>query len=157
MNIHKAAAGDIPAIVRNRVLFLNDMSNRLEPPEGFGQALEDYLRAGMADGSFAAWLAEDEGAIVSIGYICFYRIAPGYSNPTGRTAYIQNIFTLPGYRGRGLATEIVRKLIGEARARGPVRLTLHATAQGRPLYEKFGFRLKDNEMVLEADQLSQEI
>jgi GNAT superfamily N-acetyltransferase len=150
MIIRKASAGDIPAIVHNRVSFLNSMNNCAEPPEGYEQALDAYIRTGMADDSFAAWLAEDEGAIVSCGYICFYVIAPGYSNPTGRSAYIQNIFTLPEYRCRGLATELVRRLIDEARARGRHRITLHATAQGRPLYEKFGFKMKDNEMALDA-------
>lgn len=148
ITFRKAEAQDIPELVRNRVMFLNELNSRVQPPERFEDELEEFLLTGITDGSFVAWLADDGGEIASVGYICFYRIAPGYSNLSGKIAYIQNIYTLPGYRERGLASEILDKLVNEARERGYGKLTLHATAMGKKVYERYGFEPRGNEMEL---------
>lgn len=61
-------------------------------------------------------------------------------------AYLADVYVLPGYRGRGLGTELVR----EAVERGPyanVRWLLH-TADAHALYERFGFA-RPGERLLE--------
>jgi GNAT superfamily N-acetyltransferase len=55
-------------------------------------------------------------------------------------AWIGMVLTLPEFRGRGLAGQLVGLLIEELRARGYQRIGLDATAMGAPLYRKFGFR-----------------
>lgn len=128
-------------------MFLNEVNNRDCAPDGFGLVLERYIREAMADGSFAAWVAEEQGRIIATSGICFYRIMPNYSNPTGSTAYIQNMYTLPEYRGRGLASNLFARLIEEARGRGCRKLSLHATETGRSVYARFGFTMTDHEMA----------
>jgi GNAT superfamily N-acetyltransferase len=145
----KADTTDIPELIRLRILFLNEVNNQNEPPEGYEEALARYFRAGLSDGSIAAWVAEEDGAIIATSGICFYCITPGYSNPTGKVAYIQNMFTLPQYRGKGLATELFGRLLEEARARGSKRCSLHATEAGKWVYQKFGFAATEGEMSLD--------
>jgi ribosomal protein S18 acetylase RimI-like enzyme len=53
--------------------------------------------------------------------------------------YILNVYTEPAYRGRGLATHLMKRLMGDARKRKISVITLHATEMGRPVYEKLGF------------------
>jgi len=148
IEIRKACVNDIPELTRLRVVFLNEVNASDGPPAGYEQNLSEYLTRSMADNSFAAWLAEEEGKIIATSGVCFYALAPNYSNPTSDVAYILNMFTLPEYRGRGLASELIRRLIGEAEERDCKRLALHATADGRRVYEKFGFESTDDEMVL---------
>lgn len=151
MNIRKATADDIRELIRLRVQFLNEVNSRTAPPERYEQTLDKYFRESFADGSFAAWLACEDGQIIATSGVCFYHTAPNYSNPTGGVAYILNMFTLPGHRGRGLAPQLLAKLMEEAQARGYKMLALHATAAGRPVYEKLGFKATDDEMIRVLD------
>jgi GNAT superfamily N-acetyltransferase len=50
------------------------------------------------------------------------------------------VATLPEARGRGLATALVSHALREARTRGCATSSLQATARGRPVYERLGYR-----------------
>ena len=60
-------------------------------------------------------------------------------------AYLADVYVLPGHRGRGLGTELVR----EAIERGPhsrLRWLLH-TADAHELYARLGFRTPSGELL----------
>lgn len=50
------------------------------------------------------------------------------------------VATLPGSRGRGLATALVVHALREARDRGCTTSSLQATQRGRPVYHRLGYR-----------------
>ncbi len=50
------------------------------------------------------------------------------------------VATLPEVRGRGLAGAMVAHALSEARERGCTTSSLQATARGRPVYERLGYR-----------------
>jgi len=135
----RAGPSDVDTLVQLRADFM----------EGFGpldekgrEALGNYkafLLEGMPEGSFVQWLAEINGEIAATGSISFYRLPPTARRPNGRACYIGNMFTYPAHRNRGLATKILRLLAEDARAAGCHAILLHASEQGRPLYEAFGF------------------
>ena len=135
----KAELGDIDALLQLRGDFMEGFGPLDE--KGF-EALGNYrafLLEGMTNGSFVQWLAEIEGEVAATGSVSFYRLPPTARRPNGREAYIGNMFTTPAHRNRGLATKILRLLAEDARAFGCGTLMLHASDQGRPLYEAFGF------------------
>jgi len=98
-----------------------------------------YFTETLADGSFAAYLALDGEHLVATSGVNFYRTPPNPKNPTGKTAYISNMYTRPAYRGRGIATRLFALTVEIARSRGCGKIVLHATDMGRPIYEKAGF------------------
>ena len=53
---------------------------------------------------------------------------------------IWNVATLPEARGRGLATALMRQALLDAGERGCVTTSLQATAMGRPVYARMGYR-----------------
>jgi GNAT superfamily N-acetyltransferase len=59
-----------------------------------------------------------------------------------------NMYTLPAWRGRGVATTLLTHVISYVRTTPCDRIWLHATAQGRPLYEKAGFAATHEEMEM---------
>lgn len=63
-------------------------------------------------------------------------------------AMIQNIWTEPEHRRRGLAGQIVSTMIGWCRERGIRRLGLNATEAGRGVYTALGFRPSTTYMTL---------
>ena len=73
---------------------------------------------------------------------------PTYHNPSGRKAYIMNIYTRPEYRRRGVAYHVLDLLVRDCRERGVDFISLEATDLGRPLYEKYGFVAMRDEMIL---------
>src|SRR5205807_6483358 len=57
----------------------------------------------------------------------------------GRQGLIVNVFTEPEWRRRGLAQLLMEQIIARSREQQLDGLVLHASDDGRALYEKFGF------------------
>jgi RimJ/RimL family protein N-acetyltransferase len=64
---------------------------------------------------------------------------PNPWNPKGRTPYLLSMYTRPEARGRGVASAIVRAAIAWSTQHGHRIMRLHASAQGRGVYARFGF------------------
>ena len=109
---------------------------------------EAYYRDALTDGSHTGILAFDGDAFVGTGGVSYYRVMPTFHNPTGRCAYIMNMYVRPAHRRRGIATAMLDLLVADARRRGMGRIALEATDMGRPLYEKYGFIRAGGEMEL---------
>lgn len=58
------------------------------------------------------------------------------------------MYTEPSHRRRGLARKIMTAMLDWCLVQGIKRITLHASDEGRPLYEKLGF-FQTNEMRFE--------
>lgn len=95
-----------------------------------------------------SWGVLAEGHIVATGSLCLFDRIPYLENLTGREGYILNIYTLPRYRNRGFADRLVNDIIQYASKMNIPRLWLNSSKQGRHLYEKYGFKVKNNEMEL---------
>jgi GNAT superfamily N-acetyltransferase len=66
---------------------------------------------------------------------------PNPLSPTGRGVRLVNVITLPPYRGRGYATELIGDVVGWAQDLAVDRIDLSATPQGQRIYERLGFTL----------------
>ena len=63
----------------------------------------------------------------------------------GRQGTIVNVFTEPAWRGRGIGSLLMKEIIAWSRSERLDRLLLHASEEGRSVYEKLGF-IASNEM-----------
>ncbi len=147
MDIRRATVADAAALSALRLQFLRGI-NEGDEPAGLPAATGEYLARALADGSFVAWVAVEDDAVVATSGLSFQELAPNWSNPTGRVGYILNMYTEPTHRGQGLAAALFARLLEEARARGCGKVALHATAEGRRVYSKFGFTSDGEEMTL---------
>jgi GNAT superfamily N-acetyltransferase len=134
VNVRLATLDDIEALISLRIQLL-------EVDPGLGDGLRAWLRIHLADGSFLAWVADDAGTVVAATGLTVLDRPPYPGNLTGLDGYVTNMFTLPAYRRRGLARQLLDLLIAHARQVGIKRLFLESSREGQPLYEKFGFRL----------------
>lgn len=119
------------------------------------QSLRYYQKA-LADGSHTAYLVFDGDRVVGTGGVSFFQVMLTYQNPSGRKAYIMNMYTDPEYRRKGIGYRTLDLLVAEAKNRGITAISLEATAMGRPLYEKYGFVKMEHEMELEGQRLCKE-
>ncbi|MOA43887.1 putative acetyltransferase [compost metagenome] len=68
---------------------------------------------------------------------------------SGDTSQIQFLGVLPEYRGRGLATHMIRLALADADANGKERVRLEVTGDdpvAQQLYKKLGFEVTDGEV-----------
>ena len=109
----------------------------------------EFFRTRLSAGDFISFLAFDGGEAAACSGLSLQVHPPTYENPSGKSGYVTNMFTRPAWRHRGLAKLLVDRLVEAAREAGCAKLYLNASAMGRPLYVKYGFRPVENEMVFD--------
>ncbi|ATP40901.1 hypothetical protein CSE16_13055 [Solibacillus sp. R5-41] len=67
---------------------------------------------------------------------------PYLENLEGIEAYILNMYTLPAFRGYGLAKVLLIHCIDESRERGVKPIWLQASESGAPLYKKMDLKIR---------------
>ena len=148
---YRIAAPDmLDLLVSTRIEVLR-AANRLDDSADMSSVAAQsraYYREALSDGSHTGILAFDGDRFAGAGGVSYYRVMPTFHNPSGRCAYIMNMYVRPDYRRRGIATAILDLLVTEAREKGAGRIALEATEAGRPLYEKYGFVPALSEMAL---------
>lgn len=146
----KATIEDIDLLTKTRIEVLraaNKLSDDIDMSEVEKQSYNYYLRA-LADGTHTAYLVFDDETFIGAGGVSYYRVMPTYHNPSGKKAYIMNMYTKEEYRRKGIAYKTLDLLIQDARAKDIMAISLEATDMGRPLYEKYGFSKMNDEMEL---------
>ena len=101
--------------------------------------LKQYFMENIGNNKFIAWLAIENNKIIGTSGLCFYKLPPNFSNPSGNTAYITNMFTVKEYRRKGIAKILLEKIVNEARLLNYKILRLHSSDMGKTLYLKYGF------------------
>lgn len=145
----RATEEDIDILVKTRIEFLYEAVEIFKgrPPEELENTLEEYFIESIQTEEFIGWLAFNDEEMVATSGISFYRVPPTFNNLTGQIGYIMNMYTKPEWRRKGIGSKLFEKLIEEAKKKNIVKLVLHATDDGKPLYEKYGFETKHTEMT----------
>ena len=100
----------------------------------------------MADGTFVAWLAVEDGRIVGTSGMSFVEKPPWFGCPTGRIGLLSSMFTEPECRRRGIARELLSRVVEAAREYGCGAVQITASDMGVMLYTAFGFEKNGNFM-----------
>ena len=146
----RATMEDIEELVRTRIIVLR-AANKLSDDEDMSVVEEEsyaYYGRALETGEHIAYLVYDNGKFIGAGGVSFYQVMPTYHNPTGKKAYIMNMYTASEYRRQGIAFHTLDLLVKDARKQGISQITLEATEMGRPLYERYGFVKMEDEMEL---------
>jgi ribosomal protein S18 acetylase RimI-like enzyme len=155
-SVRPGTVADIDVLARHRAAMFRDMGSL---PETLYDAMCDaarlYFAQAMTNGEYLSWLATPSGApgklIAGAGMqlrpaLPHLRKAPdGVHLTSGLQGLIVNVYTEPAWRRRGLAALLMRYVLDGARAHKVGSLVLHASPQGRKLYEALGF-VPTNEM-----------
>ncbi len=109
-------------------------------------ALLDYYTRHIADGTFVSWLAVDGERIVGTSGMSFVEKPPYFGCPSGKMGLLSSMYTDPEYRRRGIARELLSRVIEEARRYGCGTVQITASDMGVLLYTNFGFVKNGNFM-----------
>lgn len=109
-------------------------------------ALKDYYMRHMADGTFVSWLALDGNKIIATSGMSFVEKPPYFGCPSGRIGLLSSMYTDPDYRRKGIARELLARVIKDAREYGCGTVQITASDMGVKLYSDFGFVHNENFM-----------
>ncbi len=149
--LRTAAPADLETLVRHRRRMWKDIGGRttreLDRADGPYRA---WVRRQTRARRFVAFLVEaPDGRVAGSGAIWLQPAQPRPGTLSRETMpYILSMFTEPEFRGRGIATRLVRAMLRWATERGYRRIFLHASTMGRPIYARLGFTA-GNEMRLD--------
>lgn len=110
-------------------------------------ALEDYYQRHMADNTFISWIAVDENQkIIATSGISIVEKPPYFSCPNGKIGLLSSMYTDKNYRRKGIAKELLSRIVNEAKEQGCSVIQITASDMGVLLYQDFGFIRNDNFM-----------
>ena len=101
--------------------------------------LRDYYHRHMSDGTFVSWLAFDDVKIVGTSGMSFVEKPPYFSCPSGKIGLLSSMYTHPDYRRNGITTELLDRVVNEARQYGCGTIQITAADMGVLLYTSYGF------------------
>ncbi|MGO8857373.1 MAG: GNAT family N-acetyltransferase [Steroidobacteraceae bacterium] len=149
ITIREAAPSESAIVLHHRRSMFRDMGEgTVEQLDRMAEVASPWLARALADGSYRHWVAlDDKGRVVGGGGVFLCPWPPNPTDPCTQRAVILNVYTEPEFRKRGIARQIMLTILGWVKDHGFHSVNLHASAEGRPLYENLGFEAT-NEMRL---------
>jgi len=138
---------DLQTIVEHRRGMFFDMGHRDEQAlDAMSEKFRLWLRRKMEAGEYLAWFAVNENGAVMGGAGLWLMDWPPHMIGGGKwRGNIVNVYTEREQRRKGVARELMKAVMGWCAGHEVGAVVLHASAEGRPLYESLGFEAT-NEM-----------
>jgi GNAT superfamily N-acetyltransferase len=156
--IRRATAADAAILARHRAEMFREMGV-VQPSlyQDLVDASQAYFEEAIPAERYIGWVCESSspsGTIVGGAGAQLRELAPRPNSGGARLArgpecYVLNVFTEPAWRRQRVAERLMRELMQWATGLGIERLSLHASNEGRTVYEKLGF-VATNEMRRDA-------
>ena len=96
-----------------------------------------------------SWLAFDGKNIIGTSGMSFVEKPPYFGCPNGKIGLLSSMFTEPQYRRKGIAKELLSRVVNEAREYGCGVIQITASDMGVKLYTDIGFVHNGNFMQYE--------
>ena len=135
---------------QRRAMFI-EMGRATEGLERMLPEFAAWVASRIESGEYQAWFAlNQEGRIVGGAGLWFMTWLPHPVPARSQRGYVLNVYVEPAYRRRGVARRLMAAILDACRQAGAGVVTLHASDEGRPLYESLGFKVTE-EMRLVLD------
>ena len=136
-----ATIKDIDELTKLRIDFIvaDNGSISDEEKENVIKYFPDILKRRLGK-ELIAFTARAKGEIVSTAFLLIVEKLPNPKNKNGLCGEILSVYTKKEFRGRGIASELLSKLIEYAKNNNLSRIDLKATHEGYNLYKNLGFK-----------------
>ena len=139
-HIRRAAAADGPALARLRWDFRAEEGET--PRDDFREFLSRYLEHywhGLDTGTWAHWLVEEDGAILTHMAVQMHEGVPRPAAAHDRWGWLTDCYTIPGQRDKGHGTRLLGAIREWAAGEGFELLLVSPSDRSVPFYSRAGF------------------
>jgi len=149
--IRRAVPSDAQALARLRCEFRLSLREAAEPDAAFLERCTAWMRERLgSDSVWRCWVVEREGVIRGNVWLQIIEKLP---NPVGepeRHGYVSNLYVQSVLRGAGIGGALLERSLRECEAQHVDSVVLWPTPQSRTLYQRHGFDVRDEIMVLRS-------
>ncbi|CAN5781466.1 hypothetical protein BH23ACT2_BH23ACT2_17680 [soil metagenome] len=147
--VRTATRDDLEIVVSCRIAFLGSVRGPdFRPSGGFVERTRSFIQAEHQAGRLHTWIAEDRADIVGIVSVLLWPRPPQPEDGRIIEAYIINLYVPPAHERRGIGRQLLEHCLNSAEELGIRKFLLHATDEGRSLYDAMGFGPKPDWMEL---------
>lgn len=142
MNYRLATEKDFPQLAEMRWDFQTEDETEtptLEKNEFLEKCLE-YLHATFKTGDWTFFIAEENGEIVSHAFVKKIAALPRPARIENSWGYLTNVYTKPGFRGRGIGAKLLRRVKDWSIEKDFELLIVSPSEDSGDFYTRAGFR-----------------
>ena len=148
VGVRRAGPSDASALARLRYEFRASLKPAAEDEPSFVARCETWMAPRLGgDSAWAAWVAERRAAIVGTVWMEFFEKMPNPVAEAEAHGYLTNFYVRDGERGAGTGSRLLEVALAECERRRVHQVLLWPTDRSRPLYERFGFGVRDDHMA----------
>lgn len=139
--IRRASEEEIDTLVAHRRSMFLDMGHTDEAAmDRMAEKCKPWLLEKIKAREYLAWLAIDSEGVVAAGAgLWLMDWIPHMVGKSLKRGNILNVYTEQKFRRRGLAHSLMETIVDWCRENGIDTIILHASPEGRGLYEAMGF------------------
>ncbi|NPA34970.1 MAG: GNAT family N-acetyltransferase [Chlorobi bacterium] len=140
--IREGTEKDFPAVLE----MIKELAEFEKSPEKVTNTIERMKQ----DKDFFHLLIAEDGSGKAVGFALFF---PAYFTWTGRAVYLDDVYVKPAYRGKGIGTALIKRVIEKAKEWGATRVRWHVlnwNTNAIELYKKLGAEISDEWLMCEV-------
>jgi GNAT superfamily N-acetyltransferase len=160
--LRRAELSDVQTLIDLRIAYLRELEGLADDVDldALVHATRRYFIRKMPSGDYHAWVAvarpsaapELRGKLHSkiVGTAGMFLVdrPPGAGMVSAREGRLINVYVTEGWRGRGVAHDLIEACIETARRADVHRILVDDTPRGRRIYERAGFTMVNSIMEL---------
>lgn len=141
----KLDSNDMDLFVKLRLDFLSERAKEKteQNKELIIDSLKEYYIKSLNRNEFIGIICEYNKNVISTAFLAINEKPANNNFTNGKVGTLLNVYTYPEYRKNGLAANIIKIIVEEAKKQNVSEIELLATDDGEKIYKKFDFREPD--------------
>jgi GNAT superfamily N-acetyltransferase len=145
VTIRAAGPADAGALARLRFEFRASVGTAVEGEAAFVARCAKWMSAHLTTSrGWLAWIAEDGNRARGCVWLCLIGKLPNPVEEPEWHGYVSSLYVQSALRGQGVGTALLEAALDECARRGVDAIVLWPTPDSRTLYERHGFRVRDD-------------
>ena len=146
MEYRIATIYDCEALTELRMRMRRELDADFNSELIYAQTL-DFFKRNIKKGTNIAFACEHDRQMIATAGITLFEIMPTTEHPNGKVARLMNMYVEPLYRSKGIAKELLNRVMTYAREHQIGKVVLNPSQMGKSLYKNYGFQLLPDEYV----------
>ena len=146
MEYRIATISDCKALTDIRMQMRKELDSDFAPELIYADTL-DFFKRNIKSGTHIAFVCEHDRQIIATVGVTLFEIMPTTKYRNGKVARLMNMYVSPFYRKRGIAKELLNRVIEYAEEHKIGKIMLNPSHMGKSLYENYGFQRLSDEYI----------